>query len=339
MTAANWLRPVRFLLRGCLQLLAALALAWEVLAIAHFPLLAAPWRWALAAAVAAFSLWGLWISRRRWPKAAVLALWFGCWLAWTSVQPSLDRNWRPEVAVMPRIAVYGDRIRITGYRNFDYRSPDEFTPRFETRELRLSQLRSLDFFLSYWHPGPVGHTFLSFNFDGAAPVSISIETRPEVGEGFDPLASLFSHFELIYVVGDERDLVRVRSNYRKEDVYLYRTNVGSDAARRLFLVYAERIDALAERAEFYHLLSNNCTINILRYANRIGREGRLDIRHVLNGFSDRYLYRAGIIDTSLPFEELRARSHINAAAQAADQAPDFSARIRTGRPLPATVLP
>lgn len=334
MSASAWFRPIGAVLRWSLHGLAALVLAWEVLAIAHFPLLTHPARWTLAAAVAAFSVWGLWISPRRWPKAAVLALWFGCWLAWMSVQPSLSRDWRPEVAVMPRIEVDGDRIRITGYRNFDYRSAEDFTPRFETRELQLSQLRSLDFFLSYWMPGPVGHTFVSFNFDDAPPVSISIETRPEVGEGFDPLASLFRHFELIYVVGDERDLVRVRSNYRHEDVFLYRTNVSQDAARRLFLVYAERVNELARHAEFYHLLSNNCTINILRYANRIGREGRLDIRHVLNGWSDRYLYRAGIVDTALMFDALRARSQINAAAQAADQAPDFSARIRMGRPVP-----
>ena len=337
MNASPWHRPIAAAVRWSLQALAALVLAWEVLAMAHFPLLPTPTpaRWALAAAVAVFSIWGLWFSRRRWPQAAVLALWFGCWLAWMSVEPSLARNWRPEVAVMPRIALDGDRIRITGLRNFDYRSPTDFTPRHETRELRLSQLRSLDFFLSYWHPGPVGHTFVSFNFADAPPLAISIETRPEVGEGFDPLASLFRHFELIYVVGDERDIVRVRSNHRQEDVFLYRTHLSPDALRRLFLVYAERVNALAVHPEFYHLLSNNCTINIVRYANRIGRVGRLDIRHVLNGFSDRYLYRAGVVDTSLPFEVLRARSQINAAAQAADQAADFSARIRAGRPRPA----
>lgn len=334
MSASAWPSPLGSALRGTLHVFAALVLAWEILAIAHFPLLPAPWRWALAGAVAGFSVWGLWLTRRRWPKAAVLALWFACWLAWMSVEPSLARDWRPEVAVMPRIEVNGDRIRITGLRNFEYRSPEDFTPRFETRELRLSQLRSLDFFLSYWRPGPVGHTFVSFNFDDAPPVSISIETRPERGEGFDPLASLFRHFELIYVVGDERDLVRVRSNYRHEDVFLYRTRLSPDAVRRLFLVYAERIDELAEQPEFYHLLSNNCTINIIRYANRIGREGRLDIRHVLNGWSDRYLYRAGVVETALPFDALRARSQINAAAQAAGQAPDFSERIRMGRPVP-----
>lgn len=321
-------------LHRLLNALLALLLAWEVLAIGYFPLLPAPARWPVAAGVGLFCIWGLWRSRQRWPRWVVGALFAASWLAWASVQPSLERDWRPEVAVMPRIAVDGDRIHISGYRNFAYRSASDFTPRHEERTVRLSQLRSVDFLLSYWQQGPVAHTFASFNFDDAAPVSISIETRPEIGEGFDPLASLFKHFELIYVVGDERDLVRVRTNYRREDVFLYRTNLSRDAAQRLFLIYAERVNELAVRPEFYHLLSNSCTINIVRYANRIGRVGRLDIRHVLNGLSDRYLYRAGVVDTSLPFDTLRARSHINAAARAADQAADFSARIRHDLPQP-----
>lgn len=326
-TATRWLRR---LLNAALALL----LAWEVLAIGYFPLLPAPARWPAAAAMGLFCVWGLWGTRQRWARWAVGALFAASWLAWAGIQPSLERNWRPEVAVMPRIAIDGDHIDISGYRHFDYRSVDDFTPRYEHRALRLSQLRSVDFLLSYWQQGPVAHTFASFNFADAPPVSISIETRPEVGEGFDPLGSLFKHFELIYLVGDERDLVRVRTNFRHEDVFLYRTNLSPEAARQLFLVYAERINALAVRPEFYHLLSNSCTINIVRYANRIGRVGTLDIRHVFNGLSDRYLYRAGVVDTSLPFDTLRARSHINAAAQAADGDADFSTRIRLGRPLP-----
>ena len=120
---------------------------------------------------------------------------------------------------------------------------------------------------------------MSFIFDNAPPLSISIETRPEVGEGFAPIASLFKQFELIYVVGDERDIVRVRTNYRDEEVYLYRIKTSPENARRLFLVYLERINELADQPEFYHLLSNSCTINIVRYANAAGRVGRFDFRH------------------------------------------------------------
>jgi hypothetical protein len=173
---------------------------------------------------------------------------------------------------------------------------------------------------------------LSFIFDDAPPLSISIETRPEVGEGFDPIVSLFKQFELIYVVGDERDLVSVRTNYRHETVYLYRLNALAEDARRLLLIYLARINELADRPEFYHLLSNSCTINIIRYANAASRQGNLDVRHVFNGLIDRYLYYSGRVDTSLPFDELWRRSLINEAAQAADGAPDFSERIRASLP-------
>jgi hypothetical protein len=233
---------------------------------------------------------------------------------------------------MPRAIVDGDRVRITGVRNFDYRSVNDFTVRYEDREVQLSHLTGLDFFVSYWSEGVVGHTFLSFIFDNAPPLSISIETRPEVGEGFAPVASLFKQFELIYVVGDERDLVGVRTNHRREAVYLYRLNTSADDARRLLLIYLTRINELADRPEFYHLLTNSCTINIIRYANAAGRVGRFDVRHLLNGLIDSYLYHSGRVDTTLPFDELRRRSQINEAAEAADGAPDFSERIRASLP-------
>jgi hypothetical protein len=311
----------------------ALLAVWGALAI-YFSNL--PWSWlrlALAIAFAAVSIWALWISRPR-RRLAFGALFLVVLAWWITIAPSHHRPWRPEVAVMPRAHIDGDRVRLTGVRNFEYRSRNDFTPRYEEREIRLSHLKGIDFYVSYWSEGPVGHTFVSFIFDNAPPLSISIETRPEIGEGFDPIASMFKQFELIYVVGDERDIVGVRTNHRNETVYLYPLNSSADDARRLLLVYLERINELADHAEFYHLLTNSCTINIIRYANAAGRKGRFDIRHLLNGLIDSYLYHSGRVDTSLPFDELRRRSLINAAAQAADGAPDFSERIRASLPAP-----
>jgi len=264
-----------------------------------------------------------------WAFAAVFVV---VAVAWSLIQPSHDRPWRPEVAVMPRAIIDGDNVRITGFRNFEYRSRDDFTPRYEERQVQLSHLTGVDFYVSYWKIGPVSHTFVSFIFDNASPVSISIETRPEVGEGFDPLASLFKQFELIYVAGDERDLVRVRTNYRDEDVFLYRLDTSPADARRLFLVYLQRINELADRPEFYHLLTNSCTINIIRYANAAGRTGSFDFRHLLNGFIDGYLYNSGRLNSPLPFDEIRRRSWINDAAQAAGNGEDFAQRIRASLP-------
>jgi Domain of unknown function (DUF4105) len=326
----NW--PIR----GIWFLFRVLLIAWATLAIYYSNL---PWpglRLALAMVFAVVAIWLLWLSRDRRAFVVFLVLFLGVVAWFLSISPSHDRPWRPEVAVMPRATIDGDRVHITGVRNFEYRSVDDFTVRHEEREVALSHLTAIDFFVSYWSKGLigglVGHTFLSFIFDNAPPLSISIETRPEVGEGFNPLASLFKQFELIYVVGDERDLVRVRTNFRKETVYLYRLNSSPDDARRLFMVYLKRINELADRPEFYHLLSNSCTINIIRYANAAGRRGRFDIRHLLNGLIDSYLYHSGRVDTTLPFDELRRRSQINEAAQAANDAPDFSERIRASLP-------
>jgi hypothetical protein len=325
-------RFVRWVMVGLWGLFCALLIAWGALAIFYSNL---PWvsaRTGLAIAFAAFSIWAIWFSRRRSMRLAALALFAGVVAWWITITPSHDRNWRPEVAVMPRASIDGDRLRISGVRNFDYRNRNDFTVRYEEREWLLSKLTGIDFYVSYWSEGLVGHTFLSFIFDDAPPLSISIETRPEMGEGFAPVASLFKQFELIYVVGDERDLVGLRTNHRNETTYLYRLNTSPADARRLLMVYLERINELADHPEFYHLLSNSCTINIVRYANAAGREGHFDIRHLFNGLVDSYLYHSGRVDTKLPFEELRRRSLVNEAAQAADGSPDFSKRIRLRLP-------
>jgi len=307
-------------------------IAWATLAIYYSNLPWAGMRLGLAGAFAAFAIWALWLSRQRRMSVVLIVLFLGVVVWWSSIRPSHDREWRPEVAMMPRAAIDGDRVRLTGVRNFDYRTRNDFTVHYEEREVWLSHLAALDFYVSYFSEGPVAHTFLSFIFDNAPPLSISIETRPEVGEGFAPVASLFKQFELIYVVGDERDLVGVRANHRGEPVYLYRLNTSADDARRLLLVYLARINELADHPEFYHLLTNSCTINIVRYANAAGRGGGFELRHLLNGLVDGYLYDSGRIDTTLPFDELRRRSLINEAAKAADNAPDFSQRIRASLP-------
>ena len=321
-----------WLIAGVWFLCQALLIAWAALAIYYSNLPWTPLRQGLAVAFAVFAIWALWFSRRRHMSTIFIVLYLCVVAWWISISPSHDRNWRPEVAVMPRAVIDGDRVHLTGVRDFDYRSRNDFTVRYEEREVLLSHLVAIDFYVSYFMEGPVGHTFLSFIFDNAPPLSISIETRPEVGEGFAPVASMFKQFELIYVVGSERDVVGVRTNHRQEPTYLYRLNTSADDARRLLLVYLARINDLADRPEFYHLLTNSCTINIVRYANAAGRVGRIDIRHILNGLADSYLYRSGRIDTTLPFDELRQRSLINDAARAADGASDFSERIRASLP-------
>jgi len=337
-TLLRWLiAPISLLVR-------IVVIAWTTLAIYYSNL---PWpalRLGLALAFAAFAIWAFWLSRRRRMPAVAFALVLGIVGWWLTIAPSHDRNWRQDVAVMPRAFIEGNQVRLTGVRNFDYRSRNDFTVHYEEREIDLSHLTGLDFYVSYWTEGLIaplskgqrlmGHTFVSFIFDNASPLSISIEVRPEVGRGFEPIPSMFKQFELIYVVGEERDLVGLRAIHRREAVYLYRLNTSPANVRRLLMVYLERINELADRPEFYNLLTNSCTINIIRYANAAGRQGRWDIRHLLNGLIDSYLYHSGRVDTTLPFDELQRLSRVSEAAQAADGAPEpeFSQRIRASLP-------
>ena len=195
---------------------------------------------------------------------------------WWMIPPSDDRDWREEVAVKPRVEIDGDRVLIRNVRNFDFRSRDDFTARYEDREVFLSHLTGVDFFLSFWMEGPVGHTWVSFIFDNAPPVSISIEDpagrRQKASIRWQ---SMFKQFELIYVIGDEHDVVGLRTNHRNEETFLYHVQASPEAARRLFLVYLERVNELADQPEWYNLLSNNCTLNIVRYMNRAGQGGQI----------------------------------------------------------------
>ncbi|MEP4076249.1 DUF4105 domain-containing protein [Haloferula sp.] len=316
-------------------LLWAAAGAWGTFAIYYSNLPSGSMRLTLAVGFAAFGIWAFLIKRTPKVRLVYAGILLGV-LAWfIAIPPKMSREWRKEVAIMPRAVINGDKVTLTGFRNFEYQSRDHFTEHYEERIVSLDDLTSVDLFISYWSVGPIGHTFLSFNFDNAPPVCISIETRPEVGEGFSPIASAFKEYELFYAVGDERDLVGVRTNHRNEEVYLYRMNLPPEAVRRLFLVYLERINELADRAEWYYLFRQNCTLNIVRYKNAAGREGSFDIRHLLNGWIDRYFYETEMVDTSMPFEELRKTSKINEAAKSADpslDAMEFSRRIREGLP-------
>ena len=329
----SWIhRPFRGLFAGIGFLCKVAIAAWAALAI-YYSNLPGPWvRLALSLAFGVFSIWALWLARTR-RALLIFAGVFLCVLGWfLSLRPTHDRPWRPDVAVMPRAYIDGDRVRLTSVRDFDYHTAHDFTIRYQEREVSISHLISIDFFVAYFVPPFVAHTFLSFNFDNVPPLCISIEKRLDVGRSFDAVASLFRQFELIYVVGDERDLVRVRTNFRREKVYLYHIRTTPERARQLFQIYLERINQLADRPEFYNLLTNSCTVNIVRYARIAGKPRRIDFRYILNGLIDSYLYGVGLVDTALPFEELRPRSRINDAAGAADNAPDFSQRIRAAVP-------
>ena len=278
----------------------------------------------------ALVLVAIWV-RPRWRAKLGVALAIGCILGWwLTLKPRQDRDWKPEVALTASATLEGEVVTIQNVRNFDYRTEQDFTPRYETRRLDLKHLRGMDIFITYWGSPYMAHPIVSFDFGGDGHVCFSIETRPERGETYSALGGLYRRFELAYVVADERDVIRLRTNYRKgEEVYLYRLN--APRARESFLEYIRTINELHQTPRWYNAITDNCTTAIRQQRASIDR-GPWDWRMLVNGFGDEMLYQRGSLDSSLPFAELKARSHINERARAADAAPDFSERIRAGLP-------
>jgi hypothetical protein len=287
-------------------------------------------------AVAAVATLGMLFSRRwRWRALLAFAGLLAPVLAWWSLlTPSNDRQWQPEVARVPSATIQGDLVTVRNIRNFDYRTETDFTPRYEERTYDLRRLDRVDLVAVYWMGPAIAHLFLTFGF-GDDHLAISIEARKERGEGYSSLGGFFRQYELVYVVADERDVIRLRTNYRKdppEDVYVYRLQGSIENGRRVFLDYLRAINELAERPQFYNTLTTNCTNVIFLHARVNPQHVPFSWKILLSGYAAEYLYDRGRLDRGLPLSELQRRSHVNPAAQAADQAPDFSRRIRAALP-------
>lgn len=267
---------------------------------------------------------------RRMATGSYLSLFVVLVVWWSMIEPSNDRQWQPEVAVLPYASFDGNLVTVHNIRNFDYRTETDFTPAYYDRTYDLTKLDSADLVAAYWMGPMIAHIFLTFGF-GDDHLAISIEARKEATEGYSSIKGFFKQYELIYIVADERDLIRVRTNYRKdppEDVYLYPLVASPENLKRVFLGYMNTINELRERPTFYNTLTANCT-------NVIWMHTRLNPGHVpfswkilLSGYTPAYLHEQGKLGTNIPFEELQRRSHINERAQQADQAADFSSRIR-----------
>ena len=269
--------------------------------------------------------------RKRWIAAALLVPALAGWGALAAMEPSNHRDWVADNAVLPTAVVRGDSLFVRNVRNARYFSADSFALAYEDRAYDLRGLRTawygVEPFERDWE-GPA-HTFVSFGFSDGRYLAVSVEIRRERGESFSPLRGMLNQFEVIYVVGDERDLIGLRANHRRDQVYLYPIRARPDKVREMLLDMMGRANRLAVRPEFYNTLHNTCTTNIVRHVNRVApRRVGTDWRVLLPGYSDRLAYELGLIDTDLPFEQARKRFHINARAARWADSPDFSRKIR-----------
>jgi hypothetical protein len=265
-------------------------------------------------------------------KRSIVATVLAPFVVWWAVQrPSNQRDWTPDNARTARAEFRGDSVWVHDVRNADYATTARYTVRWEERAYDLREVERAWFlvepFSKDWR-GPA-HTLVSFQFAGGRFLAVSAEIRKEKGERFSPWKGLLRHFEMMYVVADERDVVRLRTNFRRDPVYLYPVRATPAQARAMLVDMLQRANHLAEHPEWYNTLTNTCTTSIVSHVNRISPEKvPFSVKVLFPGYSDRLAYDLGLIDTDLPFEQARERFHVNARALQAGASPDFSLRIR-----------
>ena len=268
-----------------------------------------------------------------WRKVGAVALLFGGVLIWwLTLKPSNDGNWQPDVAQLAWADINGDEFTFHNVRNCDYRTDTDYTPHWETRTVRLSQITGIDLAIDYWGSPWIAHPIVSFQFADAPPLCFSIETRKTVGQTYSTIGGLYRQYALIYLVADERDVIRLRTNYRHEDIYLYHLTAPPNRARERFLEYVHSLNALRTQPRWYNAITTNCTTSI-RSQHPSKERIPWDWRILLNGKGDELLYKdRALVTGGLPFAELKAQSLINDRAKSADASPDFSQLIRVGLP-------
>jgi hypothetical protein len=247
---------------------------------------------------------------------------------WSSLRPSNERDWQPAVSRVPTGEVEGDILTVRNVRNFHHRALADFDERWEERRYDLAAIEGLDILFSHWGSAWLAHTMLSWAFADGSHLAISIETRRRKDQAYSALRGFFRQYELVYVAADERDVVRLRTNVRGEDVYLYRLRVSPLAARNLLLEYVRAMNDIARKPHWYNALAGNCTTVIRQRVIHAGGKVPMSWKVFANGYLDELLHAEGMIEGSVPFAELERASRINDRALSAAAEADYSRSIR-----------
>lgn len=247
------------------------------------------------------------------------------------IKPSNNRDWSPDQAILSSADIQGDDITVHNIRNFTYRSTTDYTPGYYDATYHLKDLQKIYFIVEPFstYTGPA-HTFLSFEFAGDKFLAISMEIRKEKGESFSAVKGLLKQYEIMYIAADERDVVKLRSNFRKDKVYVYPIKADPAHAQQIFLHMLDRMNKLTTEPEFYNTIFNNCTNNIAQHVNEaIPGTIPWNTSFILPAHSDEYALKLGLIDTTeTDITKVRQQFQINDLAEQYADSPDFSLKIR-----------
>jgi hypothetical protein len=326
-------------------LLAALAFLWTAGAIFHFDLF--PHWLAVTLCIAYMVAISSMLMRRRirphWPVVIFGSL-TSVFLLTLIQQPTHWRDWALEQERLAKIEFDGETMLIRNFRHAEYRSETDFDVHYKDVEFKLKDLKRVWFIVQYFSASEgLAHAFLSFEIQESDEIlgvdlapkffSVSVEIRRESEEFYSPITGLYREYELNYVIGDERDLIGVRTVMRKDDrLHMYPVNANEAQVQMLFRDIAKRVNEIDSNPEFYHTFMNNCLNNLVGHTSKLTVEpiNWLDSRIVMPGYSDRYAWEKGIIGdrTAGSFSRLKADCRIDQKARESGISDDFSLVLR-----------
>ena len=330
----TWLRVLRAILMTVVWVVLGLFVLWATFAL-YFDLRIETWRLPFAF-VFLSGMIAILVRLRgsRWAATLCLLSCFCVMTWWLTLKPTNSGAWQQNVDRTAWVQMDGDRVTIHNLRNCDYHTETDYSNCWSDRTIYLSQLKAADLFLTNWGLSFASHPIVSFQFGENDHIAFSIEARYRPGQDYSTIHGLYRQFGLIFIVADERDLIRLRTNYRKdEEVYLYRLKFDPETTRAMFLTYVNYLNRLNDHPEWYNELTRNCTTTLQKpLAAATGNAQGWTYQFILNGSLDALLYDRGrLVTGGLPFPALKQREHINSVAHTINGSPDFSALIRAGR--------
>lgn len=237
----------------------------------------------------------------------------GILVAWVILvivfRPSHDREWEFGQESLPRFVEQGDgTFSVENFRNFDWNDDGSGVLNYETRTIDPKKIETADVFISHFDDFEgLAHIFITFGTTDGEHLVVSLETRREKGEKFSPILGILRQFEIIYVVGSERDIAGLRTDVRGERVYLYPTNASPEGVRNLFYKLVEDINDVYETPRMYNTLTHNCTNEITRPVEEISDiDFPLTWKSILPGYFDEILFAIELIPFNKVFSEIKA---------------------------------
>lgn len=277
----------------------------------------------LAVLAAALALWfgcAPWV----WAGVALTSLGFACWYG--TRKPRLDKAWIPEVAHGLTGDVQGV-VHIPHVRRFRWITRKEVVEVWEAQSYDPDAIASVDLVMSVWSNPLIAHTMVSFGFADGRHLVFSGETRRQKGDRFTITGGFFRRFELILIAADERDVIHLRTDVRREKVSLYPVLMDAPARKALFLAFIRQGNDLARQAMWYNTVTTNCTTVPFEIVRTIASGLRYDWRLLFSGHLPGYLHKLGVLPPGT-MAELQARAVLPVSGDDGSDDAAYSARLR-----------